>query len=437
MQVLGFLLLVLALVAGIVGIVQHMKGKKLLAAPFKGTGELAQAGNHPGNVSCEGRIVTQTPMQAPCSGRPCVYYEVELVRQWQKTSMTENGAKTEKGKETVSTDKKGTMFFVDDGSGPVAVDANQGVDGDLEQSFEQHQNAAWGNVVFGGYQTTVGPMIGDKTATGLTAIERIIAPDGNLFVLGKLANGAITKPDGMLAKLKASRKGRDALLGSAKKLKMAGFIAAGVLFVPGALMAALGEPMKAGPNACDITDQTLASKPCTGKITGDSGTDVPLTITQKGTYEIRAHAPTGKKIPLMPVITVKDATGKQIEEHDGEKLEIELDTGKYTLNVRDSVDGAAKAFKGGFSFELEVEKTASATATTASSAAAPSDDDAPKADTQDDDDKKPTPTATAKKPAAKPTAAAKPAPAPAAKPAPAPAAKPAPAPAAKPTPATK
>lgn len=42
MQYLGFLLVIVAVVGFVVGLLQQLKGKKILAAPFKRTGEIAQ-----------------------------------------------------------------------------------------------------------------------------------------------------------------------------------------------------------------------------------------------------------------------------------------------------------------------------------------------------------------------------------------------------------
>ena len=124
MQYLGFVLVFLALVALIVGLLQHLKGKKILAAPFRKTGEVASnpaVADAQGIVSVEGAIEAQQPAIAPCSGKPCVYYEIELIQEWEKHVVTEDGHKTEKGKDTIQTVKTGAVFFLNDGSGPIAV----------------------------------------------------------------------------------------------------------------------------------------------------------------------------------------------------------------------------------------------------------------------------------------------------------------------------
>ena len=56
MQYLGFFLIFVALIAGVVGLMQHLKMKKILAAPFKKTGEAAsgQGADAQGRISTEG-----------------------------------------------------------------------------------------------------------------------------------------------------------------------------------------------------------------------------------------------------------------------------------------------------------------------------------------------------------------------------------------------
>ena len=120
MQYLGFFLIFVALIAGLVGLMQHLKMKKILAAPFKKTGEIASnpsVADAQGRVSTEGAVQPgQQPLVAPCSGKPCLYYEIEVIQHWHRYVTTENGTKKETGKNTITTQKVGSQFFVNDGS---------------------------------------------------------------------------------------------------------------------------------------------------------------------------------------------------------------------------------------------------------------------------------------------------------------------------------
>ena len=291
MQYLGFFLVAVALIAIIIGVLQQMKAKKILAAPFKKTGEIAQnpqVADAKGTISTEGAMVVQQPLMAPCSGKPCVYYEIELVRHWEKTVQTENGLKTEKGTKSISTNKQGSQFYVNDGSGPVGVDAREDVDCELEKSFEQMQNVSYGDVVFGQYRAHVSYDGGDERTVGVKCIEKIIPAQGSLFVLGKLVAGVITKTEGMLGKLMASTKGREKLLGATKRNAIIGFVAGGLSLAGGIPMSIFGDPPV--DNCANMKD-AVTKELCTGRITDDSGNTYDWTVSKAGTYTIRSFSP--------------------------------------------------------------------------------------------------------------------------------------------------
>ena len=416
MQYLGFFLVFIAFVGLLFGLLQHLKGKKILAAPFRKTGEIAQnpaVADAKGIVSCEGAVSTQQPAIAPCSGTPCLYFEIEVIQEWKKHVITENGSKTESGKDTIQTVKSGAVFFLDDGSGPVAVDPREGMDVQLDKSFEQQQNVGYGDVMFGqSFHTHVPEAPGDKHGHGVKVVEKIVPIQGGMFVMGQLENATIGKPKSMLGKLLASRKGRAALLGATKRNSIIGFIAGGLFFLPGTGLAIFADPPAptlAGEGACNILDQSKPSEWCSGKIYNDDGSDVPFTVTQAGTFDIQGGPPRGKKIPVIASIAVKDETGKIYVSDAHEHASVDLPVGKYKINIKDSIPGDAAHFKGGFSYELMVKRTALSTAASAvaSASAAPSASASVAASTA-----KPAVKAAAaavKPAAAKPTAAAVPA----------------------------
>jgi hypothetical protein len=368
MQYVGFILGFLALVALVFGLLQHLKGKKVLAAPFKRTGEIAQNASNPaavadakGIVSCEGAIQALSPTIAPCSGQPCVYFEIEVIQEWERSAISEDGVKTERGKDTIQTVKTGGPFGVDDGSGAVTVSPAEGMDVELDKSFEQSQNVGFGDVFFGQFQTHVPMAGGDKSGRSVKVVEKIVPPMGSIFVMGQLQNGLIGKPQGMLGTLRASRKGRAALLGATKRNSIIGFALGGVFLLPGvglSIFADPPEPTKAGEGSCNILDQSKDGDPCSGKIRSDDGTDVPLKVSQGGTFVIEGGPPRGKKIPVIASLSVKDATGKSYATNERERVEVKLPPGDFTITIKDSVPGDAARFKGGFSFELSVKRTA-------------------------------------------------------------------------------
>jgi hypothetical protein len=330
-------------------------------------------------VSCEGAVSAQQPAIAPCSGTPCVYFEIEVIQEWTKHVTTENGSKTENGKDTIQTVKSGAVFFVDDGSGPVAVDPREGMDVELDKSFEQGQSVSYGDVMFGQFHANVPVASGDKHGHGVKVVEKIVPIQGGMFVIGQLANQAITKPKGMMGTLRASRKGRAAMLGATKRNSLIGFIAGGIFFLPGtglAVFAAPPAPVAAGDGACNILDESKAGDWCSGKISNDTGSNIPFTVTQAGTFDITGGPPRGKKIPIVASISVKDEAGKLYVTEAHEHASVDLQAGKYTINIKNSIPGEAARFKGGFSYELQVKRTALApdasAVAAASASAAPS-----------------------------------------------------------------
>jgi hypothetical protein len=353
MQYVGFFLIVVAAAAILAGILNQMKAKKILAAPFRQTGEIArnpQVADARGTVSCEGAVAAAQPLVAPCSGKPCVYYEVELVRHWEKTVNTEDGQKTEKGTTSISTSKVGSHFQLDDGSGPVGVDARESVDCELEKTFEQMQSVAWGDVIFGQHRAHVPHDGGDHATVGVKCVERILPAQGKLFVLGKLSAGAVTKTDGVLGKLMASTKGREKLLGATKRNALIGFVAGGLSIAGGVPMAILGDP----PHDSCAEMRDAWAETCAGRITDDAGNTYDWTVTKAGTYSIEVLQP-GVKIPIYPVLTVTSASGAEIARVEAAQsvlLRRAFEPGTYKINVRDSVKGAPAKFKGGFSFSL-------------------------------------------------------------------------------------
>ena len=357
MQYFGFFLVFVALVALIAGLLQRLKGKKILAAPFKKTGEIAQnpsVAGPTGTISCEGAMVVPQPLVAPCSGKPVVYYEIELVRHWEKSVQTENGMKTEKGTASISKNKNGLQFQVDDGSGAVGVDFRQDVDCDFEKSFEQMQNVSFGDVVFGQHRTHVAHHGGDERTVGVKAIEKIVPAQGNLFVMGKLAAGAITKTDGMMGKIIGSTKGREKLLGATKRNSIIGFVAGGVCLAGGIPMSIFGDaPVDSCANMKDATAEA-----CHGHIYDDNGTTYDWTVGKPGTYTINIAQPVVKD-PIWPQLTIKDASGTQVAQTERSTENVSFTNafpkaGKYSLNIRDSVKGHVQHLKGGYSFTLSI-----------------------------------------------------------------------------------
>jgi len=410
----GLFITVIGLAVVVFGFLQWSKMKKILAAPFKKTGEIAanpQAADAKGMISCEGAVQVQQPLVAPCSGKPCLYYEIKVERMWEKQEQTEDGIKTNKGTSTVTTSEVGSQFYVNDGSGPIGVDGREKVDTELTKSFEQAQNVSYGDLVFGNYQCHVPYSGGDERTTGVRAIEKILPADGNVFVMGKLAGGVITKQDGMLGKVVISTKGRDALVGSTKRNAMLGFILGGVVAVGGI---PIGLLMPEGTDACAEMENAMKDGVCAARVSDNTGKTFSWKVTKEGAYKVTVTA-TGKDafLKLWPKVEVtKD--GKELGEDGSEsgesaKVLAWFDKGTYSIKVGDVSASHVGKLKGGAGFTLDIKQ---ATGAEADSVAKKDEGEDEKADEETkpaDEEKSAAPEE--KKPAPKAAAAPKPTPA--------------------------
>lgn len=378
MQYLGFFLLLLFVVGVVVALLMRAKGNKILAAPFKGTGEAAsnpQAADAKGGISVEGNVACQQPLRGPQSGQPCIYFEYKLEEEITKSKLTENGTQTTKEWKTISEQKQGTAFTLDDGSGPVWVQITDNVDGDLQQSFSGVPGTGGGAGVGG---AVAGLAMAALSGGRLRATERIIPATGKLFALGKLEQGCIRRTDGMMGKLMLSPKGREGLLGATKRNQIIGWVLAGVGLVAGLPMAILGKPPVTDDCPSELAD--LQAKACKGHISDDDGESFTWKVSKDGDYTVNVTQP-NVKYPIWPRLTLtKD--GKQVGQAKGlgkgenANLPEHLTAGTYKINVRDDVDGYAGQFKegGGLSFWVDIQSGAAGAAPSAvaSVTAAPS-----------------------------------------------------------------
>jgi E3 Ubiquitin ligase len=362
--ILGILFMVVSVGAVIFGFLQHRAAKKLLEAPFHKTGEVASnpsLADAKGLVSFEGALQPMMqPLFAPASGRPCIYFEVEVERLWKKWETTENGSTERSGKTNVRRDKVGSVFAVDDGSGPMQVDAREGVkadDKDMTQTFEQTINMSSGDGMVGQYRFSVpSSMSSDEHTYGVRVVEKIIEAQGPMFVAGKHAGPAVTKSSGLTGNLRLSRRGREALIGGQRKKAKIGFIAAAATAVIGLPSAVFGEmPSGGGSSSCQAIFEQGALTPadgCREKVSTKAGDSYTWNVKNDANYALHIAAPSGVKYPIAPVLTVTDARGKVLTDSNSESFEGHLQAGTYKVVVQDAdlMAGRAKSFKGGFSY---------------------------------------------------------------------------------------
>jgi hypothetical protein len=356
MQPLGFVLVGLGMIGIIFVLVTVRRIKKLHATTLHKTGELATnpaIAGPKGEVSAEGAVVVMQPFIAPVSGKPALYYEITIKRKWEKVVNTENGRKRETGSDTVSTSNGAGQFGIDDGSGLIAIDASQGASADLVQSFKQEQRVASGDVMFGQFQASVPPSVGDKETIGVECTEMILAPEGKLYAVGVLTNGMIGKPQGTFGKLTLSSKGKHGHVASLKKRAIIGAVVGGLATVGGIPVALFGSSPSRG---CDRLKDAPGA--CSGRVTNDTGDTDHWTVTKSGGYKITVVGTgTNASMRLWPHVTVSRG-GKDVGDDASDQTSTIsecFDNGTYDIRVRDEQAGhVGGTIKGGAGYALNI-----------------------------------------------------------------------------------
>ncbi|MER2567056.1 MAG: GIDE domain-containing protein [Myxococcaceae bacterium] len=368
---MGVLLLLVGVAVLAFGLFQHLKGKRILAAPFKKTGELAKnptSTDAKGAMSTEGKVIApEQQLLSPCTKQPCLAYEVKVERLWEKIETTQEGTKTVTGSDTLDTVKGGAIFGVDDGSGAIQIDVTKGADFDnYKDGFKKELNGrGWASQIQFGEMSYDVPVISDseKYTIGFKATEKYVPVEGSLFVLGKIEGGKIVKPG--WRSLMTSAKGRDGLIGSINKKKKFSFIGGGVaavlsvplmIFGPSVSDAGPSDPNHVFGGLCASTLTGAVAK-CSESVSTEAGETFTWTVTRKDTYDLTVSPAAGKKIQIDPVVQLEDASGNLLLDLDSPDIgkpakgSVELEPGVYTVKVTDRYNTTVK---GGLSFDLEI-----------------------------------------------------------------------------------
>ncbi len=358
---MGFLFLLIG--AAVLGfaLIQHFKGKRILSAPFKKTGELLKnptSSDPKGLMSTEGAVLIAQPLLSPCSKTPCLYYEVEIVREWEKQEQTQDGVKTKSGSSSASSLKQGMIFSLDDGTGAVKVDAQQGGDFDnLKKNWDKKVSVGSfvpGELQFGELRMQTPSLPSGERTVAFKAVEKIVPVGGNLFALGKLENGQLTKPG--WRSMMFSSKGREGLLASTAKKKKFGFIGGAVATVA-AIPAFIFAP--AGSGGGDRCSSQITGIQAECKDNVGSENTYSWTVDEATTYHVEVVPPSGKKFPFIPEVQVTDATGQVVGEAVGgigqpTKVSFAAEPGTYEIRVKPA-DGAVS---GGYDYTFSINGNA-------------------------------------------------------------------------------
>lgn len=233
MGAIAAVLVSLGLVAVLWGVMNKFKAGRIAKAPLVRTGEAArgQGAGEKGALAVEGAVLAPQWLNAPASGKPCLYFELKATARWKAGDSSQS--------EEFFVQKGAATFALDDGSGAVPVDASKGGDFDPTESSLREtkklgllsglKGAFTGEgLLFGHFQVSQHIMAKYPGDAEFTVEEKVFAPQGKVFALGVFepAKGGITSP--AWSSLLLSTKSRDELLGaSARQAKVSLMVGAG------------------------------------------------------------------------------------------------------------------------------------------------------------------------------------------------------------------
>jgi hypothetical protein len=241
MAAVAAIILVAGIIALIFGGLQRFKSGRLASAPFVKSHEAATRGSavagQRGAISVEGNVVCNQPLISPVTGTPCLYYKVKVTGSWKEGDTTKSKDYYEEA--------QAAGFQVDDGSGPVIVDARKGGDLELEKKFDETKKEGFfadlknavgvkEPIIFGQFALDNPPM---SVADKFNCTEHVLPVHPRLFVLGRHEAGVITSPS--WTSLIISKKSRADLMGSTAKAAKFSFIGGGAGLAVGMLLAVI------------------------------------------------------------------------------------------------------------------------------------------------------------------------------------------------------
>jgi hypothetical protein len=300
LQGIGSILVIIGVVALIWGIYNKMRAGRVAGAPLIKTGDAASKGaaaaGEKGAASIEGAVACAQPLTSPVTGTPCLYYELRVTKSWKE-------GEAHKTKELVK-EHRAASFTIDDGSGPVPVDATEG--GDFEPMQTKTETKGTGimggitgqELVFGNYNIETASL---TLGSGLkfTVEEKVLPIVPKMYACGKASDGGgpLTKPS--WRQLILSNKSRDEILGAAAqgaKIFLpagAGGMAVGiVLGIVGNMVASNDKAAQAAENATAAAASATAAANITAKADTTAGTTATANATQAAATAAASAKPT-------------------------------------------------------------------------------------------------------------------------------------------------
>ncbi len=141
-------------------------------------------------VKLQGDIQCDQPLTSELKQVPCVYYEMKVEREYEKT-VTERDdeghttTKTERGSEVVSENSRSTPFTLKDSSGKIEVDPDD-AQIDTVTVLDEFRQATSSTISFGGFSLSMGN--NDGRTIGYRYQESILPLNRNVFIVGEVTD---------------------------------------------------------------------------------------------------------------------------------------------------------------------------------------------------------------------------------------------------------
>lgn len=162
-------------------------------------------------VEVKGRVACDEPLQGEISDQVGAIVETEVIRVYERREETRDAQgqlRTEwrKGEETVSSNRRESPFWIDDGTGRLRVKSNGGRGVELVKVVERYEPAGSNESGFGGqvtlsmgrFQMSLGSGRWDPSSSrtlGYRFVERILPIGKPVYALGEVA---ATEDEGLL-----------------------------------------------------------------------------------------------------------------------------------------------------------------------------------------------------------------------------------------------
>lgn len=276
---IGMVAVMLGVIGIIWGIFNKIRAGRVVDAPLVTTGDAATRGaavaSPKGAISVEGNVTCAQPLIAPVSGVPCLWYSLKCTASWEDTE----GKKSKELEDR----KEGTTFTIDDGSGPVTVDAGKGGTFEPTKTTKQSKGAGLiggitGQAIqFGNY--TIEPGLLGGVGRTYEVEEEYMPVQPFLFACGVVGPNNVIKAPGFRS-LMLLPDTREKLLGAAQKTAKLSLAGGAAAFVVGAALTVVAQvffPADTAQGKAAIANKneaTEAGKPAPAKA-GEPSAVVP------------------------------------------------------------------------------------------------------------------------------------------------------------------